>query len=154
MIDDQQATERMPAFSQDSDMKDYLYELLASYYQIFEAHEVNQQNAMKLRAQVEALKSAVGRTGVVTQFMRLTYECMDLLIQDANYKRYEDCMDDAEDLCSSDDGLILSNIETKAKKLSVIERFAREFDLNAPESTAALDDLMVKLNVAHAIRNH
>ena len=42
---------------------------------------------------------------------------MDLLIQDANYKRYEDCIDEAEYLCSSDDGLILSNIETKAKKL-------------------------------------
>ena len=88
------------------------------------------------------------------QFLSLTQECMDLLIQDANYKRYEDCIDEAEYLCSSDDGLILSNIETKAKKLQVIANFVHDFDLNVQESRSTLDDLMVKLNVAHAIRTH
>ena len=56
-------------------------------------------------------------------------ETMDMLIQDANYKRYEDCIDEAEYLCSSDDGLILNNIETKEKKLQVFWNFAKEFDL-------------------------
>ena len=91
---------------------------------------------------------------MVKHFLNLTHECMDLLIQDANYKRYEDCIDEAEYLCSSDDGLILSNIETKMKKLHVIANFVQDFDLNTQESKRTLDDLMVKLNVAHAIRTH
>ena len=32
MTDDQQAVEKLPVFNQDSDMKNYLYELLAAYY--------------------------------------------------------------------------------------------------------------------------
>ena len=30
--DDQQAAEKLPTFNQDSDMRNYLYELLAAYY--------------------------------------------------------------------------------------------------------------------------
>ena len=113
-----------------------------------------------VQQEVQHLRSSMMESEIVSSFKSIIYECIDSLIEEANFETYASDLKTADlTQLKYDDGLVMSSINLKQKRIDVIRGFLADFgfladDDQSSELAVILNDVELRLNCAQIIRNY